>query len=111
MGVLSALLVCLVMYRRNTCQPCFSAVFGLDSAFLSVSDLGVGPADCWHCVASVDGGLCAAWRLPVVTGIIIIISFLNSRFYKALHSGRDMRRLDKMTKISLLFSPKLKGMF
>lgn len=66
------------------------------------SDLGVGPADCWHCVASVDGGLCVAWRLPVVT-VIIIISFLNSRFYKALHSGRDMRGHDKMTKISLFF--------
>lgn len=36
MGALSALLVCLVMYRGNTCQPRFSAVFGLDSAFLSV---------------------------------------------------------------------------
>lgn len=74
-----------------------------------VSDLGIGPADCWQCVARVDGRLCLVQRLQVVTGIFKIAALeckLSEYFYKAFHSGQDgdnMRRHDKMTKISFSF--------
>lgn len=85
MDVLSALLVCPVMYRRNTCHHWFSAVFGLDSLILSVC---LTLALDQQTVGSVDDCLCLVQRLQVVTGIFKIASLeckLSEYFYKAFH--------------------------
>lgn len=113
---LSALMTCLVMYRRNTFHLWFFTLFRLTYP-VCVCDLGIGPADCRQRAASVDGRRCLALGLQVVNRYFQNSCYyqyqLSEYFHKALHSGQDggpLGRHYKMKKIAFLFSPKLDGM-